>query len=83
CKIKYKLDRPIFIVRFQEDSQQYILESKESPSDAVNKYLWVQKERERKYRSSSFRLFNTLSESMRTKCSCAFSVQLDKAFKNE
>ncbi|CAG8790491.1 30613_t:CDS:2 [Gigaspora margarita] len=73
CEIKYKLDGPIFIVRFQKDSQQYILESKESPK----------KERERKPRSSSFRPFNTLSESMKTKRSRAFSVQLDKAFKNK
>ncbi|CAG8850984.1 11432_t:CDS:2, partial [Gigaspora margarita] len=40
CEIKYELDRPIFIVRFQEDSQQYILELKEFPSNAANKYLW-------------------------------------------
>ncbi|CAG8848403.1 18971_t:CDS:2, partial [Gigaspora margarita] len=72
-EVKYELDGPIFIVRFQEDSQQYILESKESPK----------KERERKHRSSSFRPFNTLSKSMKTKRSRAFSVQLDKAFKNE
>ncbi|CAG8855241.1 23482_t:CDS:2, partial [Gigaspora margarita] len=45
--------------------------------------LDIEKEHERKHRSSSFRLFNTLSESMKTKRSCAFSVQLDKAFKNE
>jgi len=45
--------------------------------------LDIKKERERKHRSSSFRPFNTLSESMRTKRSRAFSVQLDKAFKNE
>ncbi|CAG8472960.1 4061_t:CDS:2, partial [Scutellospora calospora] len=26
-------------IRFQEDSQQYIIESKESPSDTANNYL--------------------------------------------
>ncbi|CAG8836265.1 29190_t:CDS:2, partial [Gigaspora margarita] len=106
CEIKYELDGPIFIVRFQEDSQQYILELKESPSNVANKYLWkknpdnpstrisgihvfclnildIEKEHERKHRSSSFRPFNTLSESMKTKRFRAFSVQLDKAFKNE
>ncbi|RIB20680.1 hypothetical protein C2G38_2303217 [Gigaspora rosea] len=45
--------------------------------------LDIEKERERKHRSSSFRPFNTLSESMKTNRSRAFSVQLDKAFKNE
>ncbi|CAG8817734.1 9576_t:CDS:2, partial [Racocetra persica] len=106
CEIKYELNEPIFIVRFQEDSQQYILESKKSPSDTANKYLWkknpnnprarisdvyvfclnildIEKECERKHRSSSFRPFNILSESMKTKRSHTFSVQLDKAFKNE
>ncbi|CAG8681492.1 8224_t:CDS:2, partial [Racocetra fulgida] len=81
CKIKYELNGPIFRIRFQEDSQQYIIESKESPSAAANNYLWVQ--RERKNWSSSFRPFNTLSESMKTKCSRAFSIQLGEAFKNE
>ncbi|CAG8726503.1 1959_t:CDS:2 [Cetraspora pellucida] len=40
CKIKYELNGPIFRIRFQEDSQQNIIESKESPSAAANNYLW-------------------------------------------
>ncbi|CAG8487247.1 15776_t:CDS:1 [Dentiscutata heterogama] len=41
CEIKYELNGSIFRIRFQEDSQQNIIESKESPSAAANNYLWV------------------------------------------
>ncbi|CAG8815018.1 23280_t:CDS:1, partial [Dentiscutata erythropus] len=40
CKIEYKSNRPIFRIRFQEDSQEYIIESKKSPSAIANNYLW-------------------------------------------
>ncbi|CAG8815210.1 527_t:CDS:1, partial [Racocetra fulgida] len=43
----------------------------------------IERERERKNQSSSFRPFNTLSESMKIKRSHAFSIQLGEAFKNE
>ncbi|CAG8761668.1 17305_t:CDS:1, partial [Cetraspora pellucida] len=39
CEIKYELIELIFRIRFQEDSQQHIIESKEFPSDAANNYL--------------------------------------------
>ncbi|CAG8787681.1 7451_t:CDS:2, partial [Racocetra fulgida] len=36
---KYKQDGPIFIIRFEENSQQYVLKSKKSPTNIANDYL--------------------------------------------
>ncbi|CAG8819978.1 20027_t:CDS:1, partial [Cetraspora pellucida] len=44
----------------------------------------VEQECERKNeRSNSFKPFNTLSESMKTKRSCRFFIQISEAFENE
>ncbi|CAG8574635.1 14373_t:CDS:2, partial [Racocetra fulgida] len=80
CEIKYELNGPIFRIIFQEGSQKYVIESKESPSATANNYIQVQCERKNR---SSFRPFNALSESMKMKHSRAFSIQLDEVFKNE
>ncbi|CAG8624734.1 10817_t:CDS:1, partial [Dentiscutata heterogama] len=39
CKIEYEQDGPVFIIRFEENSQQYVLNSKKSPTAVANDYL--------------------------------------------
>ncbi|CAG8507863.1 15149_t:CDS:1 [Cetraspora pellucida] len=39
CEIEYESDGPVFRIRFEENSQQYTIESKESISKVGNEYL--------------------------------------------
>ncbi|RIB08951.1 hypothetical protein C2G38_2044721 [Gigaspora rosea] len=39
CEVEYEQDGPIFIIRFEENSQQYVLKSKKSPTAVANDYL--------------------------------------------
>ncbi|CAG8665486.1 217_t:CDS:2 [Cetraspora pellucida] len=41
CEIEYEQDGPVFIIRFEENSQQYVLNSKKSPTAIANNYLKV------------------------------------------
>ncbi|RIB25583.1 hypothetical protein C2G38_2165585 [Gigaspora rosea] len=41
CEIEYEQDRPVFIIRFEENLQQYVLKSKKSPTKVANDYLQV------------------------------------------
>ncbi|CAG8564614.1 22030_t:CDS:2 [Dentiscutata erythropus] len=43
CEIEYQSNRPVFRIKFKENSQQYIVESDKSPSKVANKYLNVRK----------------------------------------
>uniref|UniRef100_U9T615 Uncharacterized protein n=1 Tax=Rhizophagus irregularis (strain DAOM 181602 / DAOM 197198 / MUCL 43194) TaxID=747089 RepID=U9T615_RHIID len=106
CEIEYELDgQPVFRIWFEKNFQQYVVESKESPTKAANEYLRsknpnthanlsgihvfglnatdVEKEREKKNHSHSFKPFNMLSESMKTKRSRSFSIHMDTIFQNE
>ncbi|CAG8840788.1 39077_t:CDS:2, partial [Gigaspora margarita] len=83
CEIIYKQDGPVYIIRFEENSQQYALKSKKSSTAVANNYLQVNVEQERKRKKRqphSLKLFNSLSESMKTKRSRAFSIHLGKTF---
>ncbi|RIB18223.1 hypothetical protein C2G38_2185215 [Gigaspora rosea] len=103
CEIEYELDGLIFIIRFEENSQRFVLKSKKSPTNVANNYLQkkypntcatifrihvfgfnamdMERERNRKKKLSlSLKPFNSLSESMKTKRSRAFSVHLGKTF---
>ncbi|CAG8731300.1 19119_t:CDS:2, partial [Racocetra persica] len=39
CEIKYETDGPVFIIRFEENGQNFIIKSKESVIKAANEYL--------------------------------------------
>ncbi|CAG8542378.1 16047_t:CDS:2 [Cetraspora pellucida] len=41
CEIEYEQDGSVFIIRFEENSQQYVLNSKKSPTAVANDYLKV------------------------------------------
>ncbi|RIB30076.1 hypothetical protein C2G38_2153677 [Gigaspora rosea] len=73
CEIEYEQDGLIFIIRFEGNSYQYVLKSKKSPIAVANDYL----------QSPSLKPFNSLSESMKTKRSRAFSVHLGNTFGHE
>ncbi|CAG8754853.1 10931_t:CDS:2, partial [Racocetra fulgida] len=104
CEVKYEINKPVFIIRFEDNGQKFVIESKDSSTKAANEYLQkrnpntqakvsgvhvfglnatnVEKEREKKIHSHSFKPFHMLSESMKTKRFHAFSTQVDTAFKN-
>ncbi|CAG8641966.1 27921_t:CDS:2 [Dentiscutata erythropus] len=105
-EIEYEQDGLVFIIRFEENSLQYVLKSKKSPTAVANDYLQkkysdthvtisgihifglnvtdVDREcNKKKRRSLSFKPFNELSESMKTKRSCAFSLYMGKSFDYE
>ncbi|CAG8792542.1 3637_t:CDS:2, partial [Gigaspora margarita] len=106
CEIMYEQDGPVYIIRFEKNSQQYVLKSKKSSTAVANDYLQkkcpntratisgihvfglnatdMEQECKRKKRQPhSLKLFNSLSESMKTKRSRAFSIHLGKTFDNE
>ncbi|RIB14849.1 hypothetical protein C2G38_2193924 [Gigaspora rosea] len=109
CEIEYQSNKPVFRIKFKENSQQYIIESNESPSKVANDYLNrkkssnthsrisgihvfglniidIEHEREHKKKEKrpyALKSFNLLSESMKTKHSRAFSMQVDKIFESE
>jgi hypothetical protein len=41
CEIEYESNRPVFRILFEENFQQQVVESKESPTKAANEYLQV------------------------------------------
>ncbi|CAG8687476.1 3402_t:CDS:10, partial [Gigaspora margarita] len=110
CEIEYQSNKPVFRIKFKENSQQYIIESNESPSKVANDYLNVKKKssntrsrisgihvfglhiinvehewkhKKKKKRPYALKLFNLLSEFMKTKCLHAFFMQVGKIFESE
>ncbi|CAG8813222.1 7549_t:CDS:2, partial [Dentiscutata erythropus] len=39
CEIKYKIDGPVYIIRFEKDEQSFVITSKKSVTKVVNEYL--------------------------------------------
>ncbi|CAG8686405.1 14824_t:CDS:2, partial [Cetraspora pellucida] len=39
CEIKYEMNKPVFRIKFEENVQTFVMESKESATDVANKYL--------------------------------------------
>jgi len=41
CEIKYEINKPVFIIRFEDNGQKFVIESKDSSTKAANEYLQV------------------------------------------
>ncbi|CAG8747226.1 6594_t:CDS:2, partial [Cetraspora pellucida] len=75
CEIEYESDGPIFRIRFEENSQQ-ISGVHVFGLNAMDVEQKRKKKEKENQKSFSFKPFNVLSESMKTKCSRAFSLQM-------
>ncbi|CAG8766214.1 3969_t:CDS:2 [Cetraspora pellucida] len=86
CEIEYDSDGPVFRIRFNENSQNYVIESKESSTAVANNYL-QKKNPNTNAKLSGIHVFGLnatdVDKSMKTKRSRGFSIQISEAFKNE
>ncbi|CAG8579075.1 8930_t:CDS:2 [Cetraspora pellucida] len=80
CEIEYDLDGPVFRIRFNENSQHYVIESKEFLTAVANNYL-QKKNPNTNAKLSGIHIFGLNATD--TKRSRRFSIQISEAFENK
>ncbi|CAG8714558.1 20982_t:CDS:2 [Gigaspora margarita] len=88
CEIKYNSEGPVFIIRFNENSQQHRKGSNSYARisgihvfglNAIDVKQGCECKR-KENRAYSLKPFSMLCESMKTKCSCSFSLHISKNY---